>query len=82
MTQLGHLRQRIADDYLAPEAAMVRRYARAIKPDTAEQHAVMQEAAQTCDAQDKAVEVTEETRSSQAFIPGNFPRVELTFRCE
>lgn len=43
MTQLGHLRQRIADDYLAPEPTMVRRYARAIKPDTTEQHAVTAE---------------------------------------
>jgi RHH-type transcriptional regulator, proline utilization regulon repressor / proline dehydrogenase / delta 1-pyrroline-5-carboxylate dehydrogenase len=43
LSQLGQLRQRIADDYLAPEPEMVDRYARAIRPDTEEQHAVAAE---------------------------------------
>ena len=43
MTQLVQRRQRITDDYLAPETEIVRRYARAIKPYAKEQQAVAAE---------------------------------------
>ncbi len=41
-----------------------------------------QEATAHCSAQDKTTVVTEEVQSPPPYILGNFPRVDLTFRCE
>jgi RHH-type proline utilization regulon transcriptional repressor/proline dehydrogenase/delta 1-pyrroline-5-carboxylate dehydrogenase len=49
MTHLDYCRQQIEKDYLADEMDMVRRYARAIKPDSNEQHVVCAEAVSLID---------------------------------
>lgn len=42
----------------------------------------LQEAATTCRAQGKAVVVTEEHQTDPPYLLGNYPRIDLTFRCE
>ncbi len=60
MTQLRQSRDQIAQMYLADEMEMVRRYARAIKPDSKEQHVVTAE----------AVSLIEEIRAHPDFNAG------------
>ncbi len=42
----------------------------------------LRDAAAHCRAQEKAVIVVEERQSDPPYILGNYPRIDLTFRCE
>ena len=42
----------------------------------------LREAAEQCRSQGKAVEVVEERQSDPPYILGNYPRIDITFRCE
>jgi hypothetical protein len=42
----------------------------------------LRDAAAHCRAQGKAVTVVEERQSDPPYILGNYPRIDLTFRCE
>jgi hypothetical protein len=42
----------------------------------------LREATDVCRAKNKAVSVTKDDQSKEPYILGNFPRVDLTFRCE
>lgn len=42
----------------------------------------LQDAADHCRAQGKAVAIVSERQSDPPYILGNFPRIDLTFRCE
>lgn len=41
----------------------------------------LQEASVECEKSQKAVEIESQTESEPPYVLGNFPRVEITFRC-
>jgi hypothetical protein len=42
----------------------------------------LREAADTCRAQNKAIAIVEEHQTQPPYLLGNYPRIDLTFRCE